>query len=110
MLAGSVLLAGWLLLSGNTRLTTLGPGQWGWMLLTGALLAAYVATWFAALARAHAVDVTAVLVVAVPITALLTALAQHASLRPQLGGLLLIAAGAGLLTIRMARRPELAAA
>lgn len=110
MVVGSALLVGWLLLRGSAGLARLSPVQWGWMLLTGALLAAYVATWFAALARAQAVDVTAVLVVAVPITALLNGMAQHASLRPQLGGLLLIAAGAGLLAVRMARRPELAAA
>jgi drug/metabolite transporter (DMT)-like permease len=79
MVAGSVLLVGWLLLRGDAGLTGLSPGQWGSMLLTGALLAAYVATWFAALARAQAVDVTAVLVVAVPITALLTAVAQRST-------------------------------
>jgi drug/metabolite transporter (DMT)-like permease len=109
MLAGSALLVGWLLLRGDPGLTRLSLDQWGWMLLTGGLLAGYVATWFAALARAQAVDVTSVLVVAVPITALLTAVAQHASLRPQLVGLLFIAAGVGLLAVRMARRPELAA-
>jgi drug/metabolite transporter (DMT)-like permease len=103
MVVGSALLVGWLLLRGDLGLTTLSPAQWGWMLLTGGLLAAYVATWFAALARAQAVDVTAVLVVGAPITALLSAAVQHAPLRPQLGGLLLIAAGAAIVVVRMTR-------
>jgi drug/metabolite transporter (DMT)-like permease len=76
------------------------------MLLTGGLLAAYVATWFAALARAQAVDVTAVLVVGAPVTALLSAAVQHAPLRPQLAGLLLIIVGAALVVGRMTRRSD----
>src|SRR5206468_4699512 len=86
MVAGSVLLIGWLLVRGDLGFTRLGAGAWAWMLLTGVLLAAYVATWFAALARAQAVDVTAVLVVGAPVTALLSAAVQHAPLRPQLAG------------------------
>ena len=45
-------------------------------LATGLLLAGYVGTWFAALARAQAVDVTAVLVLAAPVTAGLNAAAN----------------------------------
>ncbi len=47
----------------------LGAVQWAWVLGTGVLLAAYVATWYAALRRAPATAVTAVLTVAAPITA-----------------------------------------
>ena len=45
--------------------------QWHWVLLTGLLLSAYVATWYAALARAQAIDVTAVLVFGAVVTAAL---------------------------------------
>ena len=59
---GTVLLLGWLAASGRGGdLFALSADQWGWALLTGLLLSAYVVTWYAALARAQAVDVTAVL-------------------------------------------------
>ena len=66
------------------------------MLLTGVILAGYVATWFAALARAQAVDVTAVLVLAALITAGLNAVVNRTPLAPQLGWLLMLAAGGTL--------------
>ena len=106
MVAGSALLVGWLLVRPGGGLTAVSAAGWGWMLLTGCLLAAYVATWFAALARAQAVDVTAVLVVGAPVTALLSAAVQHAPLRPQLAGLLLIIVGAALVVARMTRRSD----
>jgi drug/metabolite transporter (DMT)-like permease len=49
----------------------LQPYQWGWVLLTGLLLTAYVATWYAALRRAPASAVAAVLTLGAPITAIL---------------------------------------
>lgn len=54
-----------------STLTAIGWHQWSWAISTGLILAAYVATWFAALARAAAIDVTAVLVAGAIITALL---------------------------------------
>ena len=57
--------------------------QWSWVLLTGLLLAGYVATWFAALARAQAVDVTAVLVFGAVVTALLSRCGGRRHLRPR---------------------------
>lgn len=94
MVLGSALLVGWLAVRGRLgALLALDADQWRWVVVTGVLLAAYVATWFAALARAQAVDVTAVLVVGAPVTAALAALVEHAALRPQLGGLALIALG-----------------
>ena len=51
----------------------LGFEQIGWVLITGAVLAGYVYTWMNALALAPAIDVTAVLVGSVIITALLDA-------------------------------------
>ena len=95
MVVGSVLLLGWSLLTGRaTALANMAAGQWWWALLTGTLLALYVATWLSALALAPAVNVTAVLVAAVPVTALLQALVDHAPLQP--GGLVLIIAGCAL--------------
>ena len=55
-------------------LTSIAPGGWGLIVLTGCLLAAYVATWFAALQRAPATVVTSVLVGGAIITAALQAL------------------------------------
>ena len=45
--------------------------QIGWVAVTGAALAAYVGSWYAALARASAIDVTSVLVGGAIITAIL---------------------------------------
>ena len=110
MVLGSLLLVGWLALRGRMHaFWALDARQWMWVLLTGVLLAAYVATWFAALARAQAVDVTAVLVIGAPVTAVLAALVQHAPLRPQLAGLAVIALGA-LLILAPRLRPERRAA
>jgi drug/metabolite transporter (DMT)-like permease len=97
MLAGSVLLIAWVIVTGKAGvLVHMTADQWKWVLLTGALLAAYVATWLAALALAPAVAVTSVLVAAVPVTAVLQALVDHTPLRPQLNGLSLVVLGATL--------------
>jgi len=61
-----------------------------------------VATWFAALARAQAVDVTAVLVFGAVITALLSRWADGVAF--DLGGVILITAGAILIAIPIRRR------
>jgi drug/metabolite transporter (DMT)-like permease len=80
MVLGTVILVGWLAVSGRAgELLALSGDQWSWALLTGSLLAGYVATWYAALARAQAVDVTAVLVFGAVVTALLARLADGAS-------------------------------
>jgi drug/metabolite transporter (DMT)-like permease len=70
---GTALLFGWLAITG--KLTAIGAfdaAQWRWVVLTGLLLTGYVATWYAALALAQAVDVTAVLVFGAGITAALS--------------------------------------
>ena len=70
---GTALLLAWVAVSGRwSALTGLGAEQWQWILLTGLLLTAYVATWYAALARAQAIDVTAVLVFGAFVTAALS--------------------------------------
>ncbi|MGZ4120821.1 MAG: DMT family transporter [Actinomycetota bacterium] len=106
MSIGIVVLAGWTALSGAGRdLAAAGARDWGWALATGVLLACYVATWFAALARAQATDVTAVLVLGAVITALLQSGIQNAALAPHALGLGLIAIGTVLVTLLGVRRP-----
>ena len=102
---GSVALIGWLLATGSgSAVLTMDAAQWGWVLLTGLILAGYVATWFAALARAQAVDVTAVLVLAALITAGLNAVVNRTPLAPQLGWLLILLAGGTLACVVAWRR------
>jgi drug/metabolite transporter (DMT)-like permease len=75
LMIGLVVLASYLLATGKLGAAAgLTGGQWGWILLTGLLLSGYVATWFAALQRAPASLVTAILVVGAPVTAALQAL------------------------------------
>jgi drug/metabolite transporter (DMT)-like permease len=94
---GSVVLIGWVAVRGDLGLlTSMTAEQAGWVLLTGVLLAGYVGTWFAALKRAPAVDVTAVLVLAAPVTAALNAVANGVPLGPQLDWLAVLVAGGAL--------------
>lgn len=91
---GSVILVGWVLATGGLAGTAaLSVAAWGWALATGLILTTYVAVWHRALARAQAVDVTAVLVLAALITAGLRIGAQGAPSPPAVG-LVLIAFGA----------------
>ena len=74
MAVGTVSLLVWLAVTGRVgQLAHLGHSGWAWVLLTGTILAVYIGVWLAALARANAVDVTAVLVSAAFITAVLSA-------------------------------------
>jgi hypothetical protein len=105
---GTVILVGWLAATGRSGdLLALSADQWSWALLTGMLLAGYVATWYAALARAQAVDVTAVLVFAAVVTAVLARVADGASLDAL--GLAVVTLGtalAVLAALRARRRPR----
>lgn len=105
---GLVVLVGYLAVTGRLSVVAgLGPQQWGWALLTGLLLAGYVATWFAALKRAPASAVTAILVVGAPITAALSAVhAGHLSLGPALGGQVLVLMAASVIAVLTIRRPS----
>jgi drug/metabolite transporter (DMT)-like permease len=106
---GTVLLVGWVAVSGKLgQLTGLGTEQWRWVVLTGLLLTAYVATWYAALARAQAVDVTAVLVFGAVVTALLSGAADGTPINAV--GTSLIAAGTVLAAAASLRRPSAEAA
>ena len=113
MVAGSVVLLAWTLIRGEGgALTSLTGNQWMWVLVTGAILAGYVSTWFAALSRAPAVDVTAVLVIGAVITALLAAVVKGTPLVPQLGWVTLVLVGTVLVAwpARMRGRDALASA
>lgn len=100
---GTVLLLGWLALTGKLgALAALDASQWRWVLLTGLLLTGYVATWYAALARAQAVDVTAVLVLGAVVTALLSGAADGTPIN--VAGTLLVAAGTALVAWTAVRR------
>jgi len=96
---GLVVLVGYLAVTGKASVVgTLTAEQWGWAIVTGGLLSAYVGTWFAALQRAPASLVTAILVLGAPVTAALQGI-QAGSIPavPVLAGQgLVLAAGAAL--------------
>lgn len=95
MTMGTTLLFAWLAVTGRIGdFGSFGTEQWRWVALTGLLLTAYVATWYAALARAQAVDVTAVLVFGAVITALLSGAADGTHV--DLPGTALVALGTGI--------------
>ncbi len=104
---GALALLGYLAAVGSLlALFALDATQVGWALLTGLLLAAYVATWMTALARARAIDVTSILVGSALVTALLEAAAGTSSLAPQALGLALIAVGTGTVVWMGFHHPE----
>jgi len=105
---GLLVLVGYLALTGKVgAVFALGPSQWGLVLVTGLILAVYVATWFAALERAPASVVTSVLVLGAVVTGGLTAVSKGAAPSPPVvGGYVLIVVAAGALalwSIRSAR-------
>jgi drug/metabolite transporter (DMT)-like permease len=104
--AGVVLLVAWVAVTGRWALLAgLSAEGWGWAVLTGALLAGYVATWYRALALAPAVDVTAVLVLAVLVTGLLNAAVKGVPVTATTGaGLVLVGCGVGLAALAATRR------
>ena len=104
MALGATLLVIWVALSGRASdIASLDAHQWGWALLTGLLLTAYVVTWYEALARAQAVDVTAVLVFGAVVTALLAGAADGVPL--DAFGLALVTAGVALAAVASGRQP-----
>jgi drug/metabolite transporter (DMT)-like permease len=106
---GIVLLIVWTLATTPfAEITAITGRQWSWVLITGGFLSAYVAVWFTALARAQAVDVTAVLVFGAFVTAMLQATVQGAALAPQAFGLGLVVLGTAVMVFA-ARRTDLVA-
>jgi len=108
---GLVVLVAYLAATGRLGVVTaLRPEQWSWVLLTGVLLAAYVGTWFAALQRAPASAVTAVLVLGAPVTAALAAIQTgHVAVGPALGGQALVLAGIAMIAVLAIRETRRAA-
>jgi drug/metabolite transporter (DMT)-like permease len=104
---GLVILVGYLALSGKLGgLGTIGGEAWMWILITGGLLAGYVATWFGALRLAPASTITSVLVVAAVVTGVLTALNKGTAPDPRvIAGYLLVIAGTVLVAFLTALRP-----
>jgi drug/metabolite transporter (DMT)-like permease len=110
---GLVALLGYLGATGKLGvIATLTIEQWGWAAVTGCLLSGYVGTWFAALRRAPASLVTAILVLGAPVTAGLQAIQSGALPAPQAlaGQGLILAAGITLLLPVLLRRGALAPA
>jgi drug/metabolite transporter (DMT)-like permease len=102
---GTLVLLGWLAVTDRLgALAGLGRDGWWWALLTGAILASYVATWLRALALAPAVDVTAMLVPAAILTGLLNTAVKGTPLTAPAGiGMALLACGAVLVVLAQRR-------
>jgi drug/metabolite transporter (DMT)-like permease len=106
MAGGAALLIVFGTLNGSlAAVGTVSLGQIAWVLVTGVVLSGYVASWYAALARAPALDVTAILVAGAVITAILRSVVDGAALPPPLGlGLVLggtaVAIAAALRAVR----------
>ena len=95
MSLGVVVLLAYGIVSGAfAGLGQLGWSQWSWAVLTGLVLTGYVATWYSGLARAQAIDVTAVLVFGAVVTAALQSGIRGADLASQRLGLILVTLGA----------------
>jgi drug/metabolite transporter (DMT)-like permease len=107
---GLVILLGYLAVSGRLGgLAAIGGEAWLWVLITGGLLAGYVATWFGALRLASATTVTSVLVVAAVVTGVLSALNKGVAPDPKVvAGYLLVIAGTALVAYLTALRPSAA--
>lgn len=72
MSIGLVVLVTWVVVTGTAgTVASLTIEQWVWVAITGVLLTGYVTTWYAALRRAPASAVTAVLTLGAPVTAAL---------------------------------------
>lgn len=100
---GAIALIAWTLSTGAANgITALPASAWAWVAITGLSLTAYVGTWYLALSRAQAVDVSAVLVLGALITAALrTGIAGAPAPSPV--GLALVAVGGAAAVVAMLR-------
>lgn len=105
---GLIVLIGYVGVTGKLgTLLALDATQWVWVVGTGALLAGYVGTWFAALRFAPASVVTSVLVLGAPITATLASIANGTLPQAQpLAGYVLALLATGTVAFVAARRPK----
>jgi drug/metabolite transporter (DMT)-like permease len=91
---GVLALAAYVIATGRAgTVAALGIAGWGWILLTGGILACYVSVWFAALRRAPASLVTSILVLGAVVTGALTALTNGSVPSPT------VVAGYGLIVV-----------
>ncbi len=90
---GALVLTFWLALSGGIGQLGQMGSVWPWVMLTGILLSGYVLTWFGALRRVQAVDVTAILVLGAFVTGLLALPSETAISALRVVGMTLIVAG-----------------
>ena len=100
---GLILLVGYLGVTGSLgSIGAVSAVGWAWVLVTGLLLAAYVATWFAALRRAPASLVASVLVAGAVVTPALQAISDGRLGDPTtvLGGIVVV--GAAVVACRAA--------
>lgn len=106
MAGGVALLVAWGWVGGGfAAMGALGLTQVGWVLVTGVVLAGYVGTWYSALARAPALDVTAVLVGGAIITAALKYFVSGTPL-PSTAGMVLVVMGFALAVVAGFTRPD----
>lgn len=101
---GALVLTFWLVLSGGIGQLGQMGSVWAWVLFTGILLSGYVLTWFGALRRAQAVDVTAILVLGAFVTGLLSLPSATTVSVLRLAGMALIVVGVAAL-IRLRSSP-----
>jgi drug/metabolite transporter (DMT)-like permease len=97
---GVVVLIAIVLASGAAaQLAVVTLQAWLWVALTGSILSTYVVTWYFALKKAGAIDVTAALVFGAVITAVLGTGVRGTSLAPSALGLALITFGCVLIAV-----------
>lgn len=102
---GFVILVGYLAVSGRLGgLGAISGAALGWVLVTGLLLAGYVATWFGALREAPATIVTSILVAGAVVTGVLSALSNGTTPDPRVvAGYLLIVGAVALVAVTAGR-------
>jgi drug/metabolite transporter (DMT)-like permease len=104
---GLLVLIGFLAVTGRiVGIAALSGTGWVWVAITGLLLFGYVATWFAALRRAPATEVTSILVAGALVTGTLTAISAGTLPQPPvIGGFVMVALAAVVLAVVGTRRP-----
>lgn len=95
MAGGAIILIAYGILDGSlAAIGSVSAAQVGWVLVTGLVLSGYVASWYAALSRAPALDVTSILVVGALVTATLRSVVAGAAMPPPIGVGLVLAGAA----------------
>ncbi len=103
---GAAILIAYGIMNGSfAAIGSVSLAQIGWVLVTGVVLSGYVASWYAALSRAPALDVTSILVAGAVITAALRSVVAGVPMPSRFGlGLLLAGAAVAIAAaLRVAR-------